>query len=278
VFIRFGGPHFTDEQVNLAEFIATHVNQVLEHKRMVERIGNLEAERRLALLQSDFVATVSHELKTPLGFIKGYSTSLLRKEANWDEETRDEFLQIIDEETDRLTELVDNLLDSSRLQSGTLEFSLVPSNLVPLIDTNIARFRSRYPNLDIRWRPTKKEYSASVDSKRFSQVLENLVSNAAKYAPVGPVTIRLSESNGDVLLHVKDRGPGILLAETELIFKRFFRSADVKDKVRGTGLGLYICKQIVDAHHGSIRVKLGKPRGAEFIISLPKQKKGNAIS
>src|SRR5690606_17808952 len=91
VFVRFGGPEFTKAQINLAQYIAAHVTQVLEHKRLVERIASLEAERRLSQLQSDFIAMVSHELKTPLGFIKGYSTTLLRPDASWTREDQLEF-------------------------------------------------------------------------------------------------------------------------------------------------------------------------------------------
>lgn len=276
VFIRFGGPPFTEEQINLAEFIAAHVTHVLEHKRLVERIGSLEAERRLAQLQSDFVATISHEIKTPLGFIKGYSTSLLRKDAKWDKETQEEFLNIIDEETDRLTELVDNLLDSSRLQSGILEFNLEPIDLNTLVGENTERLKSRYAELDIRWKTPSEETIVAADAKRISQVLDNLLGNASKYAPNGPIEVSVVDSGDQAEIHVKDSGPGIDPEEADQVFKRFYRSASIKGKVRGTGLGLYICKHIVEAHGGSIRVTLGKGKGAEFIVNLPKQKAGNA--
>ncbi len=120
VFGRFGGPTFPPEHIRLAEFIAWHVGQLLENRRMAARIASLEAQRQLARMQDEFVSTVSHELRTPLGFIKGYVTTLLRQDAEWDSDARVEFLQIIDEEADRLRELIDNLLDSSRLESGSI--------------------------------------------------------------------------------------------------------------------------------------------------------------
>jgi K+-sensing histidine kinase KdpD len=270
VFVRFGGPTFTDDQINLAEFIAAHVTQVLEHKRLVERVTNLEAERRLVRLQSDFIATVSHELKTPLGFIKGYATTLLRTDTQWDENTQREFLDIINEETDRLTELVDNLLDSSRLQSGTLDIEFRSVDLAALIEENLARLRLRYPELEIRWKVSGSNALIDGDPKRLSQVIDNLIGNAAKYAANAPLDVSLRSSPESVQLLVKDRGPGIADEDLEHVFKRFYRSVVTKDKVRGSGLGLFICEQIVKAHRGDIRVSSIAGKGAEFVITLPK--------
>ena len=272
VFIRFGGPPFTKEQIHLAEFIAAHVTQVMEHKRLVDRVANLEAERRLTRMQSEFIATVSHELKTPLGFIKGYSTTLLRKDTHWDAATQLEFLAIIDEETDRLTELVDNLLDSSRLQSGTFDVEFRSVDLASLVEENVGRLQSRYPNLNIRWKTKGSDYLVEGDPKRLGQVIDNLLGNAAKYAPNSPVQISMESSVDQVKLSIQDSGPGIPEEDLAYIFRRFFRSAGTKDKVRGSGLGLYICDQIIKAHHGEIHVKSAKGAGAEFIITLPRQK------
>lgn len=271
VFVRFGGPVFTNQQILLAEFIATHFTQVLEHKRLVERVANLEAERRLARLQSDFIATVSHELKTPLGFIKGYATTLLRRDTHWDDETQREFLTIINEESDRLTELVDNLLDSSRLQSGTLDIELRTVDVASLIEENLERLRVRYPHIEIRSKLQDTDTLVEGDPKRLSQVLENLVGNAAKYAPESPLSVSLKSVDDKVQISIQDNGPGIAGEDIEHVFKRFYRSNQAKDKVRGSGLGLYICEQIVKAHHGDIRVESVEGQGAKFIITLPKQ-------
>ena len=149
VFIRFGGPAFTPDQVSLAEFIASHVAQLLSRRQLVEKIASLEARRRLDSLQEDFIATISHELLTPLGFIKGYATTLLREDTNWDDTTRREFLTIIDEEADRLRELIDNLMDSSRLQAGTMRMSLQPVRLEALLKDISQRAKTRNENLNI---------------------------------------------------------------------------------------------------------------------------------
>lgn len=270
VFVRFGGPSFTEAQINLAQYIAAHVTQVLEHKRLVERVGNLEAERRLSQLQSDFIATVSHELKTPLGFIKGYSTTLLRPDTKWSAEEQGEFLSIIDEEADRLVELVDNLLDSSRLQSGSLDIEMRPMDLTAVLEENIARLRVRFPQLDIRWKASGANTLIYADPKRLGQVLDNLVSNAAKYAADGPLRIELAMDAEAAEIRVADSGPGIPERDREEIFKRFYRVPHTKQLARGSGLGLYICKQIVLAHGGEIYLEPSKGRGSRFVIRLPR--------
>ncbi|MGH2581537.1 MAG: sensor histidine kinase [Anaerolineales bacterium] len=271
VLIRFGGPEFNPDQINLAEFIAAHVTQVIEHKRLVERIAKLEADRRLAKLQSDFIATVSHELKTPLGFIKGYATTLMRNDTTWDEAARREFLSVINEEADHLTELVNNLLDSSRLQAGILEIERKETDISSLIDENVERMRTRYPDFKIDWSPEASDHIIQVDPRRISQVMVNLISNAAKYAPGSTLKISTKDLGGDVQIRFRDNGPGITKEDLPNVFKRFYRAAESRKKVRGSGLGLYICRQIVRAHSGEIVVNSKKGQGTEFVITLPKQ-------
>jgi signal transduction histidine kinase len=120
VFVRFGGPEFTAEQLPFAILAASRVAYGFDHLALQESISQLELAQHRAQLQDDFIATISHELHTPLGFIKGYTTSLLRHDTTWDEATQREFLTIIDEETDHLIHLIDRMLDSARLQSGNL--------------------------------------------------------------------------------------------------------------------------------------------------------------
>lgn len=271
VFIRFGGPTYTKEQINLAEFIAAHVTQVLEHDRLVKKIGNLEAEKRLALMQSDFLATVSHELKTPLGFIKGYTTTLLRKDAEWSSDEQREFLNIVDEEADNLEKLVNNLLDSSQLESGTLALDINKTDLAELINEIVQRFKVLHPDADIEFNAGVDEFEAEFDSKRIAQVTENLIANALKYAPESKVLVSVDQSESQVLIKVKDWGPGIAEDQIYQIFERFYRIPATVQPLSGSGLGLYICEQIVLAHEGHIRVKSRVGEGSTFTVELPKQ-------
>ena len=121
IFIRFGGPPFSPQYIELAEFITQQIGLLVEYQNLQRAYENLEAQSAETRLQEDFISTITHELRTPLGFIKGYTTTLLRADTTWEPETQLEFLRIIDQETDRLQELIENLLDSARLQSGTLK-------------------------------------------------------------------------------------------------------------------------------------------------------------
>lgn len=269
VFVRYGGPQFTPEHTHIAEYIAGHIAQLYEHGNLVTQLSRLEAERQLERLQDDFVATVSHELRTPLGFIKGYATSLLREDANWDEETRREFLTIIDEETDKLKELIDNLLDSSRLQSGSLRMEFQAVRIDTMLRELTLRAKSFHEDLEIDLDLVASPLKIEADPTRLAQVFDNLISNATKYAPQSTINITLNTQDEHAHIEFSDQGPGIPAEALPNIFTRFYRVPSSNPSVRGTGLGLYICRQIVNAHQGEITAvsKLGE--GTTFHIYLP---------
>ncbi len=269
VFIRFGGPPFTPDQIHLAEFLAAHVAQLLGHDHLVQRVAKLEAERRLDRLQEDFIATVSHELLTPLGFIKGYATTLLREDTTWDDEARREFLTIIDEEADRLRELIENLMDSSRLQAGTLRMSFQPLRMDMVMRDMVLRAKSRTDDLDIQLDIRTSGLQIPADPTRLAQVFENLLTNAMKYAPGAPITITLEQEDKKAHITVHDAGPGIAPDHLSNLFKRFYRVPTNSTTVRGTGLGLFICRQIVRAHGGEIHAESTIGKGTTFHIFLP---------
>jgi signal transduction histidine kinase len=253
----------------LAEFVAWHVGQLLENRRMARRIATLEAQRELARMQDEFISTISHELRTPLGFIKGYVTTLMRQDTAWDAETRMEFLQIVDEESDRLRELIDNLLDSSRLETGSLGMTKEPIHVGTLIRDTVSRTKSAYPEMDLRMELADDLPLISLDPTRVAQVLDNLLSNAHKYASASPVVIRSYMNNNAVKIEVEDSGPGIPSEHIPRLFERFYRVPDQTVNVRGTGLGLYICRKIVEAHGGEIGVTSQPGAGTRFNFTLP---------
>jgi signal transduction histidine kinase len=268
VFGRFGGPPFTQEQIHLAEFIAAQTAQLVENHHLVERVAKLEAERWLRRMQDDFITTISHELRTPIGFIKGYATTLLRDDTSWDENSRREFLTIIDEEADRLHELIEDLLDSSRLKAGTMFMQFQPVRIDMLLREIVVRSTSRYASLAVQLY-ADHDVVVMADPTRITQVFDNLLSNAVKYAPGSPVTITLKNTNDACKISVEDKGPGIAEHHLEHLFERFYRVPDTSVTTHGTGLGLFICEEIIHAHGGKISVHSIVSKGTTFTINLP---------
>lgn len=269
VFVRYGGPPYQPGQITLAEFIATQITHLLERLKLIKRLSDLEIQLRLERLQDDFVATISHELRTPLGFIKGYATTLLREDTTWDEDTQREFLSIIDEESDRLRELIDNILDSSRLQSGTLRMEFQPLRLDSMLKDVCIKARSFHENLRIDLDIKTKGLQVLADPTRLAQVFDNLLSNAVKYASGSKVLITLTKEENKAHITVQDNGPGIGPEHLKHIFDRFYRVPNASKSVRGTGLGLYICRRLINSHGGEITVKSTIGEGTAFHIYLP---------
>ncbi len=267
IFVRFGGPVYTEEQIKIAILAAALVSSLFEREIWQEKMAECEAIQRQMNLQEEFVATISHELRTPLGFIKGYTTTLLREDTQWDAATQREFLTIIDEEADHLTDLIENILETARLQSDTLQMTFQPLALERVIRDVVVRAQTRYKGmrilLDLEPVPLIQG-----DAVRLAQVIENLLNNAAKYAPGSPVSIRLWQEKNRVLISVADQGPGIAAQHLPYIFDRFYRVSDGKTHP-GTGLGLFICRQIVQMHHGRIWAESEPGHGVTFFLALP---------
>ena len=148
MIIRFGGPAFAPEDIELAKFIAQQISLLIEREHLQQEYRLLEEQQQQIRLQDDFVSTITHELRNPLGFIKGYTTTLLRSDTQWDQNTQQEFLNIIDQETDRLQELIDNLLDSARLQSGEMRMQFQPVRLDSVLNDVILRAKLHHPELN----------------------------------------------------------------------------------------------------------------------------------
>lgn len=267
VFVRFGGPLYTEDHIKIAVIATDLLTLLFERAASREMNAQLSELKRQMQLQEDFVSTISHELRTPLGFIKGYSTSLLRQDTNWDEDTQKEFLTIIDEEADRLSLLIENVLESARLQSKTLPLRFQAIRLDAVLRDVVMRIRSRFKNIDISMEISPAP-SMHGDGVRIAQVFENLFTNAIKYAPDTPILIRLNQVDDNLLVSFTDRGPGIDNDSLQLIFERFYRVRNEKT-VTGSGLGLYICRQIIQAHRGKIWAESTPGEGTTFFIELP---------
>jgi signal transduction histidine kinase len=268
VFVRFGGPAFLDEHLDIAALVTMWMTLLFERRTWQDTYRQLEEVQRRIRLQDDFLATISHELRTPLGFIKGYSTTLLRQDTIWDESTQREFLTIIEEEADRLTQLIEDLLESARLQSNTIQFKFQPMRLDAMIRDAVMRIRQRRPGLlvDMNFGPVPLIQG---DTVHLTRIFENLFSNAIKYAPGSKLEIALWQEGDALRVRFTDHGQGIPQEHLPMIFERFYRVPGEVSANTGTGLGLYICKQIIMAHRGKIWAESVYQQGTTFHIELP---------
>jgi K+-sensing histidine kinase KdpD len=271
IFIRFGSPPFEPETIQLGEFIAQQIALLVERQNLQHAYEALEAQNQEARLQEDFISTITHELRTPLGFIKGYTTTLLRSDTSWNQDTQQEFLRIIDQEADRLQELIENLLDSARLQSGAMKMDFQAVRIDTLARSVADRVIQHSPHLKVNIESSKGNNIVRGDPKRLGQVFENLLNNSIKYAPGSEVTIRVLQEEETIHIQIVDRGPGISQRYLPHIFDRFFRNPELEPYVHGSGLGLFICKKIIQAHQGQIFATSVVKEGTTFHIRLPYQ-------
>lgn len=268
VLIRFGGPTFCQSELDLAEITAEIATSIIRRKLLEEFVSKFENIQSVSKLQADFISTISHELRSPLGFIKGYTTTLLRTDTNWDRETQKDFLEIIERETNHLTDLIEDLLDSSRLQSGQMKFDFHPIRIDSLIRDEVNRVHLTHPLQQIELNFDQDIPIIYGDSRKLAQVIDNILSNAIKYAPDSKVEIIVHKKKDQVIIDIGDSGPGIPEQYHSRIFTRFFRVPEQSMKAHGSGLGLFICKQIIEHHHGKISVSSSED-GTVFSISLP---------
>jgi len=193
---------------------------------------------------------------------------LLRSDTEWDHTTQMEFLKIIDDETDHMQELIENLLDSARLQAGQLSFQFQLVRLESVVNDVILRTGLHHPELVFHFEYQQPLVPTTADPVRLAQVLENLTSNAIKYAPGSDIMITIKQDDKNSIISFTDHGPGIPERYLPYIFDRFFRSPETPT-IHGSGLGLFICKHIVKAHNGEITVQSTVGEGTTFQVVLP---------
>jgi two-component system sensor histidine kinase KdpD len=266
---RPGGGRFRAEDERLLTSFADQAALALERARLTE-----EAARAVALAQSDelksaLLAAVSHDLRTPLASIKTAATSLLDSTVDWDAPARREFLEAIDEETDRLTSMVGNLLDLSRIEGGALRPEKEWYDVAELVDDVACRLEGRTAAHPLTTTVEPDLPLACFDYVEIAQVLLNLGENAIKHTPPGtPITISADRVPGAIRFAVRDEGPGLPVSVLPHLFEKFYRG-DRSGRVAGTGFGLAICKGFVEAHGGRIWVDRGDGPGSTFRFDLP---------
>lgn len=270
-FIRFGGPDYSEESIQYSRFLSNQISSILQKKLLNETEQKLAAKSSEKQLQESFINTISHELRNPLGFIKGYTTTLLREDTQWDSNTQNDFLKIIDRETNHLQDLIDNLLDSSRLQSGQMKFDSQLVRIDALIRDEISRAQVNYPGLKTHLDFDEPVQPINGDPRRLAQVFDNLLNNSIKYAPEADIFITIRNTRNSLMIEYRDAGSGISEKYLPNLFTRFFRDPDQSIKVHGSGLGLSICKEIIEHHSGEITASCPPGWGLAFTIHLPFQ-------
>jgi two-component system, OmpR family, sensor histidine kinase KdpD len=264
-----GGGRFTKDDEQLLTTFANQATLALERARLTEEEARAAALAKSDELKTALLAAVSHDLRTPLAAIKASATSLLDESVRWDEEARTEFLRAIDEETDRLSLMVGNLLDLSRIEGGALRPDKEWYDVAELVADVADRLAPLAAGHRLSTRVEPDLPVAFFDYVEIAQVLINLIQNAVKYTPSGTaISVAARRSGGAIELAVADTGPGIPPQKIPHLFEKFYRAED-SGRVPGTGIGLAICKGLVEAHGGRIWVESRVGEGTTFRFTIP---------
>jgi two-component system sensor histidine kinase KdpD len=232
--------------------VATSNQRVLEQEKRARREAERANELRLR-----FLGMISHELRTPLQAIKGFATTLLAQDVEWDADQQRDFLQTIDTEADKLTDMIEQLLDLSRIESGTLRIEPQAQSIEAICSAARHQLDALTSAHVLNIEVADNLPLVRADAQRIEQVLINLVSNAAKYSPEGtPITVTIRQEDNLVHVSVSDEGVGIAPEDRPVVFEAFRRGSDGQSRLtKGAGLGLAICKGIVEAHGGRIWIE-----------------------
>ncbi len=243
-----------------------------ELTNVIANVRDITKFKQAQEMQNIFISTVSHELKTPVALIKGHAATLRREDVTWDADIVREYSAVIEEESDRLTALIENLLTASKIQAHqTMQLNQDEDvRLDHLAEQAVERFKSQSGRHSFKLNFDDDFPPVPGDSVRLRQVIDNLLNNAIKYSPDGGlIEVGGCADDVSVSVYVRDEGVGISEADSEHIFERFYRvDGTLTRKTQGTGLGLYLSKAIIEAHGGTMRVESEPGQGATFIFTL----------
>ena len=248
---------------------------ITQRKLMEEELHQKEAEmaaaRETDRLKNQLLSTVSHELRTPLASIKGYSTLLLDYNRRLKRSEQQESLTAIDKSADRLTELINHLLDMSRLEAGLLKLDKIPDDVSGIIKAAVYEAQLRAPKHQISSKLEDKLPKVNIDGKRIRQVLDNLLDNSVKYSQEGAeIVVKAWQKDKELVVSVADQGIGIPVEELDKVFNRMYRIEQRLSQDPGRmGLGLSLCKALVEGHGGRIWLKSLEGKGSTFYFALP---------
>lgn len=268
---REGADAFSEEEVELVALLGRLVATAVQNIRAYEaERATVEELRRLSALRADFVSLVSHELRSPLAAVIGAARTLRERREELTAEQRDQLLSLIAGEASRLTVLVADVLDTSRIEAGTFSYQFGEVDVASLVEDVVATASVRQTEVGVRAVLGESLPPVGGDRERLRQVLTNLIENAVKYSAEGDaVEVTAQREDVYVRISVSDRGPGIPDDQQQLIFEKFGRAEVEGGSKPGTGLGLFIARSIAEAHGGTLEVQSRRDGGATFTLSLP---------
>jgi two-component system sensor histidine kinase KdpD len=240
----------------------------LEREVARENAAKAEAAQESEKLKSTLLDALAHEFKTPLTSIKAAATALLSEipQSN----AHRELLTVVEEESDRLSDLVTEAIQMARIEAGKLQLQRQPVSAALIVDTALRKFRNRVEDRPITIQIDSSMPAVEADEELVSMVLQQLVDNALKYSPPDlPLVISAREEEGSLVMSVTDKGPGIPEHEQARIFEKFYRGDANRQSTPGTGMGLTIAREIVKAHGGRIWLHSRPGQGSTFSFSLP---------
>lgn len=259
---------FAPEQQHLLEVFAGQTALAIERTMSQRAAEETRVHMQTEQMRSSLLSAVSHDLRTPLASITGAASTLRSQGDRLPPEIKQELLDSISDEAERLSRLVGNLLDMTRFESGGVELRRDLYPLEEIVGTVLQRMESQLQGRTVSTDLAENLPLVFVDDVLIGQVLWNLLENALKYTPPGtPIELAAFEQDGSVIVEVRDRGPGIPNGEEERIFQKFYRGKTAG--ARGAGLGLPICRAIVEAHRGTIQASARPGGGAIFRVRLP---------
>jgi two-component system sensor histidine kinase KdpD len=250
------------------EAIGGLISVSIDRAQALEDVTRGEAAKESERLRSLMIDSITHELRTPLTAIKAAASTLLLPKTLDGEEQR-ELLTVIDEESDRLNQLVSEAVEMAQLDTKEVHMTFAPTEVGALVEKAVSNCSSLLDDREVRVSlPALPEVMADADF--ITKVLTNLIENAAKYSPAGsPISVSAERKGGVVSVSVADRGIGIDLSEQSLIFERFYRASVPSQQTWGTGMGLAISRAIIEAHQGTLSVTSQLGEGSVFSFTLP---------
>ena len=268
--VRVEPDSFSDEEVELVSLLGRFLGSAVQNIRAYEaERTTVEELRRLSALRADFVSLVSHELRSPMAAVIGSAKTLHQRWRELTPEQRESFLALIEHETNRLAELVGDVLDTSRIESGSFSYTFDDVDVAELIQESTAAAETGQDEVRVNASVQRPLPQVRGDRDRLRQVITNLIDNAVKYSPAGgEVEVRAYGDNGRINVDVRDHGPGVAPEHQTLIFEKFGRVSGEHAKP-GTGLGLFIARSIAQAHGGTLEVHSSPNQGSTFSLVLP---------